>query len=122
MCISDWRLGRLIRTQINAKSLTSGQTISVPANPARVGIILAMSTPQTLTANVVTVTIDGVLWGHINGYMPQLRFHMNNDGDITTRSFLLTNGTITQTLSITELLLPESILAENLNNLMRPYP
>jgi hypothetical protein len=121
MCISDWRLGRLIRSQTTSAALTVGQTLILPPNAQRVGVILSNSIGTLGSANSATVAIGGVNCFLICGALPPLSLTLKDYGDLITKQIVLTCGTTAATIFATELFLPESVLSEAIETDMRKY-
>lgn len=112
MCIEDWRLGRLIRSQISAAALTVGQTLSIAPSMQRVGVILSTTAIGIAAGTSETITIDGKIWGLLYTGGNPLIFLLKDHGDLVTKSFVITCGANAANVAITELFLPESVLKE----------
>lgn len=121
MCIGDWRLGTLIRTQVTTVSLAVASTIITP-NAERVGIMFKVG---TLAGGAVPeLSVDGVLLGNfLVGFSPPaFDFTLATHGDLPTRQFTITNGVGTATIGVLEMFMPQSYITAGLNEFKREYP
>lgn len=115
MCQSDIRFGRLIRSVTKVGTLASGGTLSVAANPQRIGFVVATASLLLTGPTIVTLTVDGNLITMLGSGGPLQAFDIRQHGDFVTKSILLTNGTSANTpVSITEFLVPESAITSHL--------
>jgi hypothetical protein len=119
MCVSDWRLGRQIKTQHTAYSLAAAGTLTVPKNYQRVGIAIGTNNPQALITSRLAISVAGVSHTSLFSSQTRLLFTLQTDGELPTLEWVLTAVGVTFTGSIIEYILPEEILAAGLNEFRR---
>jgi hypothetical protein len=121
--MDDWRLGRLIRSKITAATIVAAGTLSVNANMQRVGIRCSIATSQIVVPGGVTITIDGQLAVILFSSFPTIDFTFADDGELPTKSFLLTNNTsaTNMAVSIIEYFLPEEYIQAGIDSFKSQY-
>lgn len=122
MCISDYRLGRLIRSQLDSQSVAVGTPITIPQHQNRVGIIINTSAVISVITSFVIVTVGGVAVGKLWSSAPTIAFLLKEHGDLCQKEFTLTATGTTAACGIVQLFLPESVIdaaIEEFNR--RPY-
>lgn len=124
MCVSDYRLGSLIRSVIRAYSVTNAQTFTIPTNQERVGLTIC---PAAVTANGVTiVSIDGTAGIAVGGSTYTFPWHITTQthGDLPTHAFSGTgvNAVTPATGLIIEYFLPRKVIGAMLEEFQRQYP
>lgn len=121
MCISDYRIGRLTRSQLDAYSVGVGAPVVIPPHPDRVGIIVNTSSVFSVTTSWLTVTSGGVCVGKLWSSAPTIAYLLPIHGDLCTREFTLTSTTSTHVCGVVQLFLPESVIAAMIEEFKRSY-
>lgn len=124
MCFNDWRIGRLIRTNLIFYSAGSPVTFIIPQNSQRVGLTIYVqdsdvSERVTGTLNEPTSTLAIALLDSIVGrYDWNIAMH----GDFPTRSYqLVCEVGNTGNVSVVEYIAPEEYLAAALEQFRTEY-
>lgn len=124
MCVSDWRLGSLVRSVIRTFSVTSAQTFTIAANQERVGLTIAAFASSAIGSPLIS--IDGLSGLIIGGstYTFPLHITMQTHGDLPTHAFSGTgsNAVTPATGVIIEYFLPRSVIGAMLEEFKRQYP
>lgn len=93
MCVSDWRVARLVNARVIQAVVSPATNYSLPPNPLRVGVSIAV-TPSTGNAQIqvlsqnITVALSEVftpyLFFHFTcmeyGNLPQMQWNVIGDG------------------------------------------
>jgi len=114
MCISDYRIARLIRTTCR-KVTAQGVGNIVLANPSlqRVGIRFCMD--HASPAANIFCTIDGTDFEILNFFTGTLMWHtftIENSGNLPQRAWLFHSDLNVPVVTVTEFWLPEEVLYE----------
>lgn len=124
MCVSDYRLGSLIRSVIRTFSVTSAQTFTIAANQERVGLTIMGRGANTNGSPIISV--DGNDGFVIGGSTYTFPWHitMQTHGDLPMRAFSGTGANaVTPALGlIIEYLLPRKVIGAMLEEFQRQYP
>lgn len=124
MCISDWRLGRLIRSEVVAIDTSVNATPSIAANPDRVMLLWSLANTTSLTAGLV-VSMDGQPLFVLNSSQPLLWLRLSDHGRICQHSYSSVKvGAANVTGSIISFTLPESVIQDEIERFTsgyRPY-
>lgn len=119
MCIGDWRLGRLIRTNAYSQTPGIGGTYTVRANPQRVGLTIQSFQTTTILVQSPSIAVDNVTVV----FLPPTNtiFHCTflAYGDLPTRKFDITTPGAATVLGIIEYTLPEEFIAAALEEFKR---
>lgn len=119
MCVQDWRIGRLIRTQITAHTLVVGTPFLIPANKQRVGLSLASGTPSGAPTVLIQVLHDGILYGMLwNSYIHH-HITVSTHGDLPMKSAELRALVANAAIGVIEYFLPEEFLSAGLEEFKR---
>lgn len=122
MCVGDWRLGRLIRSQVTSVAHASVSSLIALPNKDRVGILLGYSSGTISVNNSVAISVNDTLAFMIGGGKPVLMLSMRDHGDLVCQKFSAAMiGASTGQVSFTEFFLPESYLAAGLAEFNRTY-
>lgn len=121
MCISDYRIGRLIRSQSDTYSVAAGSPQTIPAHRDRVGIYFATSTPILIVTSVVNINCNGVVIAKLWGAQTIQRLLLAEDGDLCTKEFTITAVGSTHVVGVHQLFLPEAAIAAALEEFKRSY-
>lgn len=92
MCISDWRIGLLLRSVITPIAITSAATIVVPANRQRVGFFLnfnAAASGGGLSADLLCETMP---IGRYTAFQVPLLYTLETHGDLCTRQLTISSN------------------------------
>lgn len=121
MCISDWRIGRLIRSVGTVWNTGSGVGVNIPPNKQRVGLTFAADAngAAVSAAAILTFTGGGVLV--IGNGRAMTHITLLTHGDLPTRGGIITTVVSLSTGAWIEYLLPEECLAAGLEEFKRQY-
>jgi len=119
MCVSDWRLGRLIRSQNTQVNTAAGTNTLFLPNRNRVGITLSLTVGGVSAANSMIVTFDNGAAFLITHGNPNVHITLCTHGDFVNRGFVVSGGAVLTTLTVVEYFLPEEVLAAGLNEFRR---
>lgn len=120
MCINDWRLGRLIRSQAREYSLGVGGTLAIQADQNRVGISFMMA--MGATASSVTISVGGVSLVSLAQFEQlEAHFTLATHGDLPTRDFIVARRSGTALGSVVEYFAPADYLAAGLREFETLY-
>lgn len=111
MCVSDYRIGRLIRYNTQVASVSAAGTMTMLANPQRVGLLICSAIPTIVVSQYITVSIGGNIIAYLFSSAPILMLDIRQHGSFVQQAVLLTSVGATDNLSITEFILPEDYLA-----------
>jgi len=120
MCISDWRLGGLITSQMTPFNLTTGN-VQIAANPNRIGLDITCSqwtTPAVSQLNCESTTFRNIAG---SGYVNDIELRLERHGNMVRRRFTVTNAGGSLTGMIVEYFLPVEIIAAGIDEFMREY-
>lgn len=123
MCISDWRIGRLIRSSTKTVLLGVAGTATIAANRQRVGIIIAVPFADPAAAVGVALRQGGVIIGSATTSVPQFMATLQTHGETPTLELSiqeLTNNAVV--VNITEYFMDESMLTAALESFKGEYP
>lgn len=123
MCISDLRFGGNIRHVRKSSTLGAAGTLTVPANPQRIGILFAISIYASVTANVGQISVTGGDFvATIGAGNNNVEFDIRRHGDLVIQGFTLTNGgTGGNVCTITEFIASEAELAAAVDEFKRKF-
>jgi len=119
MCISDYRLGEQIRSQLDAFSVAVGTPVVIPPDPNRTGIIINTSAVISVITSFVIVTVAGVCVGKLWSSAPTIAYLLKEHGDLCQREFTLTATTSTAVCGVVRLTLPQDVIAAALSEFSR---
>lgn len=119
MCISDWRLGRLIRSVSTPFSTAAGTGLVYGRNPQRVGVTILMTTPDPGSGGAFTIAFDGGGAGALPAENAPHSFTLQSHGDLPTRAFVLAAGSAAGAGIVIEHFMPESYLQAGLDEFKR---
>ena len=119
MCVSDWRLGRLVRSQNTQASTAAGTGLVYLPNRNRIGITLSLTIGGVSAANSMIVTFDNGAIFLITHGNPNIHMTLCTHGDFVNRGFVVSAGAVLTTLTVVEYFLPEEVLAAGLNEFRR---
>lgn len=119
MCISDYRLGLQIRTQLTSYSIGIGATQVIQPNPNRVGIMFATSTNLSVASTYAFITSGGVAVGRLWASIGLLKFLLTEVGDLCRKEFTVTAIGAAHVIGVVELFLPDDVIAAALSEFSR---
>jgi len=119
MCISDWRIGRLIRSVSSTQTPGIGASATLPRNPQRVGLLISAQSTLAISTHYPIISVAGVVISWMRNGDNAMMFTMQQYGDLTTRDWSVLTPTAATVLSFTEFFLPEEILAAGLEEFKR---
>lgn len=121
MCLSDWRLGRLIRTKARLVTSAASPGTIINADQQRVGISFCLNNPDVTLPSNVDIFIDGVCAFNLSAADPYRKLTLANDGDMPTRQFGISTVSISNIVRVVEQWLPENVLSAGLAEFTSKY-
>lgn len=121
MCIQDWRLGRLVRTQRIAWDLDSPASYALSNDPNRVGWHCLFNIDSATTATWMTISWDagGSLLRSLNN--PEFMCSLTTHGDLPTKAVTFAGLTTTLSGYLFIWTMPEEYIAAALEEFRRTY-
>lgn len=119
MCIGDWRLGRLIRTNAYTQTPGIGGTYTVRANPQRVGLTIQSFQTNTVIGQSLSIAVDNVTVLFLPPTSTIFHCTFLSHGDLPTRKFDITTPGTATVIGIIEYTLPEEFIAAALDEFKR---
>lgn len=111
MCVSDWRFGRLIKSQTTVSVLGAAGVITINPNRQRIGLTFSGQVVATTTTTMGLIAVDTLLYKALGLNYPAVDILMKDVGEIVTHGWTLTNGTTPSvTYSVTEYFATEEML------------
>lgn len=120
MCVSDWRLGRLMSVRYQPWNLVSGEGVTLPANRQRVGLIITTSVVLGTTAGF-SLTSGGVLIMSIYGLAAYKEFSLAEHGIFVQQDFVVGQQNAASIGAYIETTMPERYLSAALNEFNSKY-
>jgi len=121
MCISDWRIGRLIRSETKIHTPGIGATGTTPANQNRIGILFASLYNNVTVTQWPLLLLDGVQIDILTQNERWRLYTIAKHGNLPMRSWGITTNIAANSVAVTEFFLPESYLAAGIEEFMRQY-
>lgn len=122
MCISDWRLGRLVRAISRTEAIQPASDLLIAAVQQRVGIsfLLPLGTFNVDVVPDADYALDtGFRMSTSVGFY---HFTVTNHGDLPMRRWTVHNlSVITANVGIIEYFLPEEVLSQAMEELRSVY-
>lgn len=120
MCISDYRIGRLIRSVPKDIAMTPGQVLTIVANPQRVGLDIFVATDTPTGFSVFIVAVEDCIIDPPAVVPTRYSYRMTKDGDLPTRRFTVNNGDAAgHHVTVIEYIIPEAALTDAIQNYER---
>lgn len=120
MCISDWRIGRLIRPIGHVVDLAA--TLTLQANFQRVGLRFSVSSSTAIPlGNIIRIAFDGTMEVYLPDTQGSLLMTLQSDGDLPTRQITVTLIAGSDKYSVIEYIMPEAYLAAGLEHFNSEY-
>ena len=123
MCVNDWRLGRLIRSQFTLLTTPGTPSKLVNASQQRVGIRIAPTFADNTTIMILYARkgSTNIPLKSMSLFDPAFEATLAGDGDLPTYEFRFDDGGSNVDVGIVESFLPESALTEALQSIERSY-
>ena len=121
MCISDWRIGRLIRSETKIHTPGIGATGTTAANQNRIGILFASLTSVATTRQWPLLLLEGVQIDLLTQNERWRLYTIDKHGNLPMRAWGVTTPVAANSVAVTEFFLPESYLAAGIEEFMRQY-
>lgn len=121
MCVVDWRLGRLVRSEIRRWVSGSSTNLVVQADPTRVGIKFFLRELDTTNPTFIQCSIDGISGFALSEVFPYVQFNVANDGDLPMRAFTLSNASAACSGLIILQTLPLDVLTAGITQFTSEY-
>lgn len=121
MQVNDLRLGRLVRSKSTTVVGTITNTITLPANMQRIGLLFGVAITGGASNNGCQVAIDGIPLLNVPTARGSTQLLMSEVGDFVTKSVLVTVKGSCDFVSVTEFFLPEDVIASNLSQFRSYY-
>lgn len=119
MCMSDWRLGRLIRTVGSFQTVANAGTMVIGTNRDRVGIIISIDVSSTASVTRVSIDVDGLRAMSLSTTNPQVIYTLASHGDLPTRQFTMTAQGTGFNIGVLELIAPEKMIDAAIEEFVR---
>lgn len=119
MCVGDWRLGRLMRSQTTVQTPGIAGNATLPRNPQRVGLMIGVQSTLAIAAQQPVVSVAGVVVLWMRAGENHAMFTMLEHGDLTTRDWSVLTPAAATPISFTEFFLPEEVIAAALEEFKR---
>jgi hypothetical protein len=122
VCVSDYRLGRLIRSRQRITALALAATLDVPADPLRLAI--GFYSANSLGTEMLLIDIEGTLtdFFELRPNNQYLVFTAAIHGDLVTKRWQVRGTSAANaSISLVEWWLPENVLRDNFDKLIRGY-
>lgn len=120
MCLSDWRVGRLIRSQLRQLDAASGPSYTIPGNRQRVGIRFIYAETAGTSAQFLGGVVDGIALILVGFQNPNTLFTIETDGDLPTKEWTLVASAAID-FAVIEYFLPEDVLAAGIQQFRSAY-
>lgn len=121
MCVGDWRLGRLIRSQGTDFSTSVASQLTFQRNAQRVAVMIAIDPLFAMSTGVTELTFDNLAVVTVNFYNPMSIISLQTHGDLPTHKFTIAASEDVVTGTITEFFMPEHYLAAALKQFESDY-
>lgn len=119
MCIGDWRLGRLIRSEAKTFTPGIGGIVTLGRNMQRVGLLVSSQSVLNITTQNIQIAVDGIIVGLLTLGEHQRLYTFLEHGDLSTRSWTITTPVAANVVSTVEFFLPEKYIAAALEEFER---
>lgn len=121
MCVQDWRLGRMVRTQRVAFDIEGPATYTLPQDNQRVGWEVNFNIDSTTAAQWSTISWDSGGSLLIPVYKPFFRCDLTTHGDLPTKAVTFAGlvGVLSGYLFVWTM--PEEYLSAALEEFRRQY-
>lgn len=121
MCVSDWRLGRFLRSDSTLFSITSGNTGSLALGDDLVGLNICLQAPGASAATGAIVLAGGNAVAFLNNNLCQVMYTLPIHGDLLRKAWTLQASGQNITGSVTAWYLPKEVLNEELDRFYSEY-
>lgn len=124
MCFMDWRIGRLIRSNVIFANDGGNSAITLSPNQCRVGITFVNTADYILATpnEVVIQDSNGNVIHVISQYQPPWHITIATHGDLPTMGFISSNDVGAQANCVIEYIAPEWLLQLGIEQLKRESP
>ena len=120
MCIGDWRLGKLVTVRVANTTLSIGATLDIPANPNRVGLMLAGT--QASTTSAVKISTDGVFFDSMKSGEFLRLYTLQTHGLLPTLAIRVTGAAASAAeVGVTEFFMPAEYIQTALESYRSEY-
>lgn len=121
MCISDWRLGRLLRRETTAIDTSANATPSLGANPNRVMLIITLANAVAINTGL-NVSINAQPLFMVSSAQPTLKVDMRESGRMCQGAVTCTKLSASNTVgAFVEIILPEDVLEAEIQQFLSSY-
>ena len=121
MCIGDWRLGRLIRSEISFFNISSGINITKQRNPQRVGLTVGVIEAPFANTAFIQLMVDDIDFTILPFNRPIFHCTLQTHGDLPTRKFDVGMGSSVVQGAWIEYFMPEEYIQAALEDFRRQY-
>ena len=122
MCVGDWRLGRLIRSQTFDWDTNVLSPQPIAANPNRVGLSVSGHTLSSTVTAGHRLRSEGKVIRYLLATTSFYHLSLWEHGDIVTKAFDIAVSTTVAVGTWTEYWLPEEVLQAGIEEFKRTYP
>lgn len=110
MCISDWQIGRFIRSVSTQHVDANAAPVVLPANRQRVAVMFVFDAAAIAATGRYEVVVGGAHVIDSQLFALPTIFTLKDHGDLPTKRFSVTGTVSPAPLGITEWFLPEDVL------------
>lgn len=128
MCMTDWRIGRLVRSVTTQFSLPQLTQANVVQNMQRIGWDLSPNSPMTFQVDslgpsigLARVVVNGKNTFLITQTSLEISVRLTTHGDLPTKPFVISNFDADNAFNLTEYFMPEEYLEAGLNSFNSEY-
>lgn len=121
MCLIDWQLGRLIRSQKTIMPAGLGTTLAFGGSQQRIAVNVAGTGSSFGSTTVGTVAINGVDTFQLDATVHFVYYNIKDFGDLPMQPFTLTQTVVGRVYCIVEFFLPEEFLNIPLEEFRKQY-
>lgn len=121
MCISDWRIARLVSVQSTAFDTAAATGLSYGANKQRVAIGFYVTSTITVAGNTPIIALDGSNLFKMNIAQQFIEFNFLEHGSLPQRAWSVVAGGAASTGRVIEYFLPEDVLAAAIQQFYSEY-
>lgn len=121
MCVSDWRIGRLLRSQATAFHLTIGATHDILPNQQRVAIHIAGEDDAHAVPTFLRLLVNDVLLAIRYDILSEAYYSIKDYGDLVTGKWTISPPAGGSYITVVEWFLPEGVLAVSVDEFIRGH-
>lgn len=124
MCVNDWRLGRLIRSNRIGGGTGATTIVLVPQSSVRIGLLITTFDELNLFNSPVSITDTntGAQLIAVNAQNNQINMSIMTHGDLVQKALTITMASSgVAIVNVVEFILPEEVLAAGIERFYSEY-